>query len=84
MARASGERSKRRIRQAIHRICVFAINSKVSIVEIRKTAMENSIGRVGTFTRVTISMIRDRAMARCIGLTATFTEVTGCRACRME
>ena len=73
-----------RIHQVIQITCVYAISLRGSIVEIRKTGTESSIGRAETFLKETTLMIRDKATVKCSGLTATFLEVTGFKGFKME
>ena len=73
-----------KIHQAIQLTCAYVISLRVSIVVIRKTGMESSIGRAETFLKETTLMIRDKAMVKCSGLTATFLEVTGFKVSKME
>jgi len=45
----------------------YAINLRVSIDEIKKTAMENSIGRVEMSLKETIKRIIVKVMVKCTG-----------------
>ena len=78
MAKANGvKRLIQTLVQHLHQLKEFAINSRESIEETRKTATVNSTGRVAIYTKVNTKMIYDRAMARCIGLMAIFIGDTG-------
>jgi hypothetical protein len=55
----------------------YAINLRVSIEEIKKTATESSIGRVEMSLKETIKSIFVRVMVKCTGSMAISIEVFG-------
>jgi hypothetical protein len=68
MERESGERSQNKtLLMTQEKQREYAINLKVSTEEIKKTAMENSIGRVEMSLKETIKRISVKVMVKCTG-----------------
>ena len=68
MEKENGERNQIKILLMIQeRQREYAINLRVSIDEIKKTAMENSIGRVEMSLKETIKRIIVKVMVKCTG-----------------
>ena len=62
----------------------YAISSRESIEEIKKTATVSSIGRVEMYLKETIKKICVRVMVKCIGSTAISIEDSGYKVYKME
>lgn len=61
----------------------YAINLRVSIEEIKKTATENSIGRVEMSLKETINKIFVKVMVKCTGQMAISIEDSGSKVYKM-
>lgn len=61
-----------------------AINLRVSIEEIKKTATESSIGKVEMSLKGTTKKIFARVMVKCTGSTAISIEDSGFKVYKME
>jgi hypothetical protein len=68
MEKENGERNQiKTLLMILERLREYAINLRVSIEEIKKTATENSIGRVETSLKEIIKRIYDKVMVKCTG-----------------
>ena len=61
----------------------YAINLRVSIEEIKKTATENSIGRVEMSLKETINKIFVKVMVKCTGQMVISIEDSGSKVYKM-
>ena len=84
MEKESGERSQIKTLLMIQgRQREYAINLRVSIEEIKKTATENSIGRVEMSLKETIKKIFVKVMVKCTGQMAIYIEDSGSKVYKM-